>query len=154
MGLHDSPDVCPAPSAPPRHALCIRRTRELYYAFVALLIMLLKLHLEMLYICRCFYDVMSYRGLLFGEILTIIQMCCFITVTISYGAIWLKIQRIARLMSSDDSRYTSSARVMMVFIAVFIFQVISDLTGQSVKIVDYSPLTSVFPFTVTVCSLR
>jgi len=77
-------------------------------------------------VARCLADARTSRGRLFNEILAVMEIAAFIIVTLAYGAIWIKIQRTARLMSTSDiSRYDNSARIMMIFVAVFIFQVIN-----------------------------
>lgn len=69
-------------------------------------------------------DLRSSQGRMAMNAIGLFQICAFGVVTFSYGAIWIKIQRTARLMaSSGDNRYRNSARVMMIFVAVFILQV-------------------------------
>jgi hypothetical protein len=96
-------------------------------------------------VVRCITDLRTARGRLFSECLSLFQVTSFVVVIVAYGAIWIKIpcefnsrmriqyssqiyiwikiQRTAHLVSSSDTRYRNSARVMMIFVAVFILQV-------------------------------
>jgi hypothetical protein len=76
-----------------------------------------------MFVVRCYADLRTARGRMFSQVLAILQIGSFGIVAVAYGTIWIKIQRTARLMSSDDGRYRNSARVMMIFVLTFIFQV-------------------------------
>ena len=51
-----------------------------------------------------------------------LQLVVFVGVLISYGGIWFKIKSTTQLMNADTKRYQNSARLMMIFVVVFIFQ--------------------------------
>ncbi len=66
----------------------------------------------------------SHEGRMAMNIIGVVQICTFGIIIISYAAIWIKIKRTARLMTSaKETRYGNSARVMMIFVAVFLLQV-------------------------------
>ena len=54
--------------------------------------------------------------------IAILQLSLFFGVTLSYGAIWLKIKRTIHLIGSNSTRYHNSAKLMMIFVVVFLFQ--------------------------------
>ena len=52
----------------------------------------------------------------------VLQIAFFVGVLLCYGAVWIKIKRTTQLMNADTQRYQNSARLMMIFVFVFIFQ--------------------------------
>lgn len=77
----------------------------------------------LLFAVRCITDLRTARGRLFSQILSIFQICSFAIVSVAYGAIWIKIKHSLNQLSFNDNRYGNSARVMMIFVAIFILQV-------------------------------
>lgn len=67
----------------------------------------------------------SSSGRMYAQVVSLIQISSFGLIGVAYGAIWMKIQRTTSLMTdrtSTEQRYQSSARVMLIFVAVFILQ--------------------------------
>ena len=73
--------------------------------------------------CRCIFDLRYPSGQIYSQVVSIIQIVSFATVSIAYAAIWIKIWRTARRVDcSWTDRYQNAAKIMMIFVAVFIFQ--------------------------------
>ena len=95
------------------------------------------------------------RGRIYAQVFSLIQICSFGLLGVAYGAIWLKIQRTTRLMngmSSTEQRYQSSARVMLIFVAVFILQWWS-LTLFNVWVLVVTPPSAVLVLSVLLINL-
>ena len=58
----------------------------------------------------------------YGMFYSVLQLVLFLGVLISYGGIWFKIKSTTKLMNADTKRYQNSAKLMMIFVVVFIFQ--------------------------------
>ena len=76
---------------------------------------------------RCFIDLRTFAGQKYSQSIFVLEIFCFGVISLSYGAIWMKIKRSAKTTSSKvtDSkieRHKRSARVMLLFLLVFIFQ--------------------------------
>ena len=59
---------------------------------------------------------------MYSQFFTFFELIMFIGVALAYGSIWVTISRTSKLMGSDINRYQNSAKVMMVFVIVFILQ--------------------------------
>ena len=74
------------------------------------------------YHSRCSNDMRTRAGLVFGELIGIVQILFFSVIAFSYGSIVIKIRQTTKLIDVNAARYRNSAWMMSIFVAVFIFQ--------------------------------
>ena len=60
---------------------------------------------------------------MYNKWVAIVQIVSFLVISVAYAAIWIKISQTARRVDSAwTDRYQNAAKIMMIFVAVFIFQ--------------------------------
>ena len=73
--------------------------------------------------CRCLIDLRKPFGRWYSHVVGFCQVTEFILVAGSYVAIWVTVQRRAKLVDQSTwSSYRNLAKVMLLFVAVFIWQ--------------------------------
>lgn len=71
----------------------------------------------------CFIKHGAPSWIVYTYFVNIFQISTYLLVGLAYGAIWIKIKRTTQLMKgSTTERYQNTAKVMLIFVAIFIFQ--------------------------------
>ena len=71
---------------------------------------------------RCFIDMRTRAGLIYAQVISIVQILLFSAIALSYGAIFIKMRQTTKLIDVNAARYRNSAKMMTIFVVVFIFQ--------------------------------
>ena len=72
---------------------------------------------------RCSIDLRTKAGVIYAQILAYVEILIFGTIFLSYGVILIKLRTSSlRMVDSSTMRYRNSAKLMMIFVVVFIFQ--------------------------------
>ena len=80
--------------------------------------------MNFLFIIRCFVDMGRPYGRLVTNIYSITVTICILLNIICYGLVWMKIKQTARAQGKTSTKYLRSAKVMTLFVAAYITQVI------------------------------
>ena len=71
---------------------------------------------------RCYIDMRTRAGVIYAQVISIIQILLFSAIALSYGAIFIKMRQTTKLIDVNAARYRNSAKMMTIFVVVFIVQ--------------------------------
>ena len=98
-------------------------------------------------------DVRTAAGLFYAEVVSAIQITFVGLMAVSYGAIWIRMKSTTSLIDVNSARYRKSAKMMMIFVVVFIFQW-WPMVLASTWLLLAQPPDAVFMIFVVIVNLR